>query len=362
MVTTSMDRDHDLARFSPRRHPWPWGLALGLVALLTLTFALFAFVEPLEPLGEPLTTSPAFGGDLAGWQRIGDHGRFEVDSSGGLRMSNDQPGTVVLVRRRLPFPEGATVLRASARVGGEDIVDGPEPWDAARLVLLGLDERGQGVYDRPHVFASPKGDVASHAVERDFTMVGRVHELLLVVELRNATGTVTVDDLVIQPMAQGAFFAVAHEAIEISWGVWFFFVAVGLMRGVTHWSGRLALLATGATMAVALMLPGEVRTLAVLALEGPLAMSPLAPDDLAHFVMFAGLAIVLRLARPSDPLWVQAIGLSAVGALTEVVQLFAVERGPSVADWIYDTTGLLLGLFFFEAVRRLHATLRPERT
>ncbi|WGF86228.1 VanZ family protein [Marinivivus vitaminiproducens] len=362
MADTPSKRTSRLADLAPSRHPWPWGLAAALGLLLVLTFALFALVEPLEPQGEPLTATPAFAADLDGWQKVGDHGRFETDALGGLRMSNDEPGTVVLVRRRLAVPEGATVLRASARVTAEAIVDGPEPWDAARLVLLGLDEHGQGVYDRPHVFASPKGDRSAYEVERDFTMVGRVHDLLLVVELRNATGTITVDDLLIQPMREGAFFGTAHEAIEISWGVWFLFLAFGLMRGVTHWSGRLALLATGATMAVALMLPGEVRTLVVLALEGPLAMSPLAPDDLAHFVMFAGLALVLRLARPNDPLWVQAVGLSATAALTEVVQLFAVERGPSVADWVYDTTGIVLGLLLYETVRRLHATLRPERT
>lgn len=76
--------------------------------------------------------------------------------------------------------------------------------------------------------------------------------------------------------------------------------------------------------------------------------APPGVDKLVHAGLFAALALCGRWAgaRPR----VLAAWLAGYGALSEVVQAVApLERSGSVADWLADLAGLLLGLLVWSA-------------
>jgi VanZ family protein len=119
---------------------------------------------------------------------------------------------------------------------------------------------------------------------------------------------------------------------------------------------RQSALAVLAVLLVLLLLgtqmPGAWRDEAFRVTQLPWQLS-----KVAHFVVFAGLACVVRLPPLAQPLarvwvWVWAAAL-ALGLLTEGLQFFASHRDPSVADVAIDLAGAALGLGLAWAAVRL---------
>ena len=79
---------------------------------------------------------------------------------------------------------------------------------------------------------------------------------------------------------------------------------------------------------------------------------PTAPpgvDKLVHLLLFAALAVSGRWAGVRSG--VLAVGLLVYAAVSEVVQgLSGLGRTASVADWVADVAGLVLGLVAWELV------------
>ena len=67
-------------------------------------------------------------------------------------------------------------------------------------------------------------------------------------------------------------------------------------------------------------------------------------DKLEHAAAFAALAVFARGSFPQLPSWLLALPLAGYGLWIEYAQAStAVGRTPSVADWVADLIGLVLG-------------------
>lgn len=83
------------------------------------------------------------------------------------------------------------------------------------------------------------------------------------------------------------------------------------------------------------------------------------PSKLGHLVLFAVLAYVTRLGWPNRPFLPLIVYLSVFAASVEIVQFFALERHPRLADWLMDLIGASIGLIgaaVSEFVMRVSAT------
>jgi VanZ family protein len=82
------------------------------------------------------------------------------------------------------------------------------------------------------------------------------------------------------------------------------------------------------------------------------AISPLAiesgvdnGDKVAHVLAFYGLTILAAVSFPKSNIVIIAIGMSAFGALIEIVQgLSFIGRDRDVLDWIADTAAVIAAL------------------
>jgi len=73
-------------------------------------------------------------------------------------------------------------------------------------------------------------------------------------------------------------------------------------------------------------------------------------DKVEHIVAFATLAVLAAFAYPRTALLRLLVGLSAFGALIEVVQAIpALQRDSDIKDWAADTVaaGVVLGLIWW---------------
>lgn len=68
-------------------------------------------------------------------------------------------------------------------------------------------------------------------------------------------------------------------------------------------------------------------------------------DKLYHIGSFVVLAALAVLAWRSASTKILAVILLLYGALTEILQHFIVGRSFSVADWLADSLGIIIGLF-----------------
>ena len=71
-----------------------------------------------------------------------------------------------------------------------------------------------------------------------------------------------------------------------------------------------------------------------------------------HFAVFFVLAVTVRFAFPTTPIAVQMAHLILFAAVTEVLQYFAIGRGPGVDDWLTDVAGIALAFALVLLFRR----------
>jgi VanZ like family len=79
--------------------------------------------------------------------------------------------------------------------------------------------------------------------------------------------------------------------------------------------------------------------------------APAGADKLVHLALFAALAVTGRWAGIGRG--ALAVGLVAYAAVSELLQgLTPLDRSASVADWLADAAGVLVGLLLWESLTR----------
>jgi hypothetical protein len=136
------------------------------------------------------------------------------------------------------------------------------------------------------------------------------------------------------------------------------------MRRASRWSGltasptstgsepvRDALQEHGPLSRGAFALAVLVSLAVLFAPAGDVPFAPPGVDKLVHLALFAALAVTGRWAGIGrGPL---AIGLVVYAAVSEVLQgLTPLNRSASLADWVADVVGVLVGLLLWESLAR----------
>lgn len=336
-------------------------LTIALLALLVGTLALFGAVPRYEPFGPDLLPDPPFVASLAPWKIQGPRERLEVLPDGGLRLRNDEPGRLVGVALRLPRPKSADMILLQARFSTENVRRGEAGWQVASIALAGVDGENRALWNRPHRLFSGTG--SHESIERSvvFHLTDNVEGLLAAIGLARATGTLEVQDIRAFAVRESTLFATLRQALQVAWAIWGTGFVVCLLRNVRRPLIASALLLVGGTLGVGLLMPGEVRIRLSEQVASALPLMGFEPEQIAHFGLFATVAFLLRLTRLRDPVWVHLLGLAAFAALTEILQLFAVERGPSLDDWLTDAIGIALGLAAAQIWRQVERRRRFDR-
>lgn len=330
---------------------------LGLFAVLSvllvfLTGATFLVMPRYDIQGDPLIAPPAFEVGLGEWTK-----------KGLVSQTSDDPGKVVLeslsqegqtyLQKDIKLPPDDTMVILSAQVQGDDVVTGPEIWDSARIYLAQLDATGKPNWKEEHNLFNLNGTTDIRNYRRSFTMPAEVQTARLGIEMKNATGSLTVTGLELTVVEYKTTFLVAVGCLLASWSVLVLYTGIKTFGGISSVRIKIWLGIVCALSVVALMLPGGFHEAGTEGVNAWLDIGDVGVDAIGHGVMFTVLAFLVRLGRPSDPIWMHVGAWILIAIASEVLQLFTIDRDPSLDDLWVDGIGILLGLSLAEIVSRL---------
>lgn len=325
--------------------------AIGIV-LIALTAATFLLLPRYEFNDAPLIADPAFENGFADWD-VGGLIVADSDDPGRIVLESVDGGARTSLVRDVALTPGRTLLILSAKVQGEDVVAGPEIWDGARIYLAQLDAAGQPNWRADHRMFNLYGTTDVRNYSRAFSIPAEVETVRVGIELKNSTGRLTVDDLQLSAAERPTAFLIAAGFLVVAWIALILYAGYRTLRGISSVRIRIALGVTCVLSAAALMVPGYLYEDTLRDLMSRFGLGNVDVDTIGHGVIFALLAFLVRTGRPADPLWLHAAAWALIAVASEVMQLFTVDREPSLIDLVLDGLGVMLGFALAEAARRM---------
>jgi VanZ family protein len=323
--------------------------------LVAISIAVFLFLPRYDLIGEPLLDHPAFADGLDGWERQG-LAKWSSNDPGSITLERQNLETRTAMTKDLTPPDGGSTLMLRAVVQVDDVRPGPEVWDQARIYLAQVDVGGNVLWGEDHNLFLVDGTTGIRNYSRVYDIPGNIKTLRLGIELKNATGKLTVNKLeVVEAKRPLAFFLVAGSLL-LAWTGLIVHGGRLALRGIDSVKLRIWLAVTSILAIIAIMMPGDLYADRWQAFAFHFGLEDLDINSIAHGVIFAVLAFLVRLGRPSDPLWIHALAWLPVAFASEAMQLFSIGREPSLHDLILDMAGAMVGLALAEAslkVKRL---------
>ncbi len=329
----------------------PDPMLLRLVAALSLLAALTAWhawgmarFEP-EPRSEvlyPLRDGPD---GPAPVRLYPGPGRVELGP--GSAMLENAAGTgIVALRVTVPSGRPLAGLRVSARLAAEDLKPAPDLSSGGHLRLVGRDAEGRLLFDRELHLARLAGTRAPYPFRRDVTLPTGSVGATLEVELVRASGRLVVSDLALLPLRERPFFRLARAGLILGWilvGGWTVLRLLGNL-GSPLLAGTLGFAATVAIVLLVLPRSPEQRLAGELArLLGLESFDLERLGDIAHVLVFAGLALLATAAVRALSPWTVLLALALAAPVAEYVQLLTDGRSAEPADAVRNLAGVAIG-------------------
>lgn len=358
---TRRDAEPDLPLAKKRSRPrasekqqWiSFAVLVSLSAILVvLSIAVFLFMTRYEQIGEPLVDHPAFANGLDGWERQGQV-TWTKDNPGGVVLDRPSLETRTVITKDIPLPNGGGIMILRAQVQAEDVRPGPEVWDQARVYLAQVDADGNVLWGEDHNLFVMDGTTEVRNYSKAYAVPTEIRALRLGVEMKNATGKLTVSRLELTEAERPIAFLLTAGSLLLAWTVLIVYSGHQTMRGIESVKLRIWLAVAAVLSIIAIMMPGDLYADSWRVFAYRFGLEDLDINSLAHGVIFAALAFIVRLGRPSDPIWLHVAAWLPIAVASEVLQLFTIEREPSLYDLVLDMAGVGVGLALAEASRQL---------
>ena len=252
--------------------------------------------------------------------------------------------------------QGAAFVQIESRLAATAIARGVRSWQQGRLVALQVRPDGRLRVDLPHVVARLNGDRPSRIYRATFRMAEDTVAVLLRAEILSAKGTLDLQSLRLQPLAERPGFSGGTTFIAGCWLLLALMISCWVLQSGWHrrWRPGLvylvaapALLLSVAPAAVTAPLRlGVARNLDLAGMAGQtgrvaeaaLSTNLFSLAKAGHVLMFAtvGMAFVLAIGwRRAVGMrrFLLALGLSACfGLVAEMLQLFSPNRTATLFD------------------------------
>ncbi len=319
--------------------------------LVVLSVAVFLFMPRYELIGDPLVDNPAFANNLDGWEREGVV-HWDQETPGRIVLERLSLETNTLITKDIRLPDGNSMMMLRAQVQGDDVRPGPEFWDQARVYLAQIDTDGNVLWGEDHTLFLMDGTTEVRNYSRVYSIPDEIQSARLGIEMKNATGRLTVSKLELFEAQRPTAFLITAGSLLLAWAALIVYTARLTLRGIESLKIQILLIVTAALAIVAIMLPGDLFADSWRAFAYRFGLEDLDVNGVAHAVIFAILAIIVRLGRPSDSIWLHIAAWLPIAVASEVLQLFTIEREPSLSDLLLDMAGVLFGLALLEARRQ----------
>lgn len=322
---------------------FPLLIAATLIMVAT-TLAAFFLLERYQPVGDTLLADPPFSLGLVGWDQRGN-AHFDPRRPAWVTLGSDDPESRTSLKRTINLPPGLTLAFLEATVSTERVVAGDDLWQRARVYLVQLDEAGKPNWNEPHHLFRLSGTEPKQTISQVFPIPDKVDRAQLSLEMNNVTGRMTISDLRLYPVEELPGFRQIATGLMAAWAVLLFFAAIAIFKNIPSTKVRLALGAMVGIFAVGLFMPAPLRDALIDGLNIPSGgEGGIEPDLIGHGIVFAIMAFLVRVGRPTDPIGLHLGCWALIAVASETLQLFTFDREPSIADFLVDGIGVVLGL------------------
>ena len=350
------------------------------VFLFFLIIALSLFVElfyqPFKLVGSQLLANPGFSQGFVDWG-LSDDGISRV-REGQVRLSNEDGVRSVALSQEIILPPDVEDVVLAAQASSSSIVEGKKAWNSGRVVLVSYPEGlNKPDYDRPHTLFSLTGSTDWQEYSELFHIYPGIDRMKLQVQLSKASGVLDVKGLQLYVAEYKDSWLLLKPVMILAALV---FLAWVFLPYAQKQSGRAGLLALGAIVLIVVFtaMPNALKsTLYGLLKEWLAVVSSLFANHstsavsvtgegkavviesqvltgktnyffaLMHYLFFTVATVFLLFSYPDTSVRQKIYDLFTLAVLTECIQIFVRDRGPSVTDVMIDMTGVLTGLALY---------------
>lgn len=341
----------------------PNPVLLRLLAALAVLAALTAWHE-----WGMIRLEPAPGAEALRPLQAGPDGPAPVRTYPGLGRVELEPGAATLtspvgtgsVALRVTVPSGDPLpgLRVTARLAAEDLKPAADWSSGGHLRLVGRAADGRLLFDRELHLARLVGTREPHPLRRDVPLPSGAVGATLEVELVRASGRLVVSDLALLPLRERPLFRLVRATLILGWilvGGWTVLRLLGNL-GSPVLASALGLAATLAIVLLVLPRSPEQRLAGELARLLGLETFDLGRfGDIAHVLVFAGLALLATAAVRALSPWAVLLALALAAPVAEYVQLLTDGRSAEPGDALRNLAGVAIGGGLGLLLRRLLA-------
>lgn len=376
----------------------------ALVAAAVLTVGgialFFRLYDPWMPIGPDRILDNGFEApdctaEWTGW----DSGLTRLRPAAGYRNSagvelSAEPGRHGVLRMTIARTENIPAFRVGVRAKANHVTPGKESYHVPRTVFFFRDRSGKAEYSRPHTVFNLKKDSGWKRFSVVFPVPEDVTDARLQVQNFGESGTLTIDDISVVPVAPRSSAPFFHILFILLWiGVF-----CACLLAIAPWKSKTgtASLLCALAIIIGVLLPGEfldstiaqtrnrlketvhrqipppppqpTRTAPATkqaALSAPAPKPALPPPridsfvqnihTIGHFSLFMLLALLSLSAwapprAPRRAALNVAAGLVLFAASTEVLQFLTPDRKAGLGDLAFDLAGIVIAAALFEVL------------
>lgn len=305
---------------------------------------------------------------------------------------------------RMPDGPSYEQIRIKGRMRTHEVVEGPNSWRCARLLLIQYDSNNKWIPGH-HSLLAEKGTTGWTKAEQVFEVDPQAVHTDLVIQQTGISGSAMFDQLRAEPVRLRTSFIVWRIIFAGLWMVMgiIYFRRCRLNRRKLRW----LILLNAAAIIIGTMMPEKwieettdyakdeaVKVIQKKATEKPspdaqptppavtqTRKAPIQEDDgqhaverlnemighvhgAGHFLLFASLCFLVYCSaslekQPRSYYLKVAADVLLFAAITESLQHLTMDRTPGVSDWLKDVYGMLAALALFLVVKAM-AGLRPK--
>lgn len=355
---------------------FPTSLTLLLFALAALfTIGSNTLIEKYQKNSRQLLENPLFANEFRGWQTKSPAGKMVLKEDAITLKSQDKEGQIEIFQE-VKGQDQDTRYRLEAELQTMDVAAGEKSWNKARLLLIPSIE-GKAGYKLKHVAASLVGTQGWKTVSEVFRFPRGCQVIRVVAQLNRCSGEFSLRNPTLYRVVENPSYTLSRWLAAPLWAAFFFSLFQPCLRGAGNFFFKMLLALTVAAIIAGTAIPGRFKndlrddllgetksytTSVKQTVKEVLVAEDVRPFDipkvditkLAHFILFALLALLFLLTNKGMSVKVLLFNLFLVACSTELIQLYVEGRSPLIRDVAIDMAGggMIVVLWYLTMIRR----------
>ena len=322
------------------------------------------FVGRYQNISGQLLLNADFAKKLNSWQASRPPSGKIVVRNSQLILSSHDAGESIEVSQKVQADVKGKKIRLRATLASKNVIPGEKTWNKARLLLVQyFDEKPQWRF--PHVLAALTGTHDRQVYNEVFSISPECSELRVVAEMSRCSGEFFIKNLGLYEVEETTIYTWTKWLVRAAWILFIFVLFVPVLKGSGSTLLKTFIVLTVLGVVIGTTLPGKVKkelkeditqkietyTAPVMTKTKeyavdttPYASVKLDITKIAHFCLFALLALLLLLKDSSRSIRLTLLELFMLACATECMQFYIDGRSPLVTDVVIDMAGGVAGM------------------